>query len=142
MKIEMNKKYKTKDGRAVRIYAVDGIGRYSVHGAIDVGDGYSVRTWTYDGYRYSDEEEDCGDLVEVKEDWEVLVEHFENKGKPVFIVFNNEVCLCADMKQCEYSREHCKLLLAIRDEGYHSNIRKEKIKIATLEDCKKYILEG
>ena len=114
----MNKKYKTKDGRAVRIYAVDGIGRYSVHGAIDVGDGYSIRTWTYDGYRYGDDEEDCGDLVEVKEDWKILVEHFKNKGEPIFLVVDGEVYLCTDMEQCEYIREHCKSLLMVHDDGY------------------------
>lgn len=33
MSISMDKKYRTRDGREVRIYAVDGGGRYPIHGA-------------------------------------------------------------------------------------------------------------
>ena len=33
--IDMKKKYRTKDGREVRIYATDGVGHYPVHGAVN-----------------------------------------------------------------------------------------------------------
>jgi hypothetical protein len=31
--ISMDKQYRTRDGREVRIYAVDGGGKYPIHGA-------------------------------------------------------------------------------------------------------------
>jgi predicted DNA-binding protein with PD1-like motif len=34
--IDINKKYRTRDGHEVRIYATDGMGLYPVHGAISV----------------------------------------------------------------------------------------------------------
>ena len=68
MKIEMNKKYKTRSGQDVRIYAVDGGEMYPIHGAVEMENGYLIRSWTSEGREYVYEYEDCGDLVEVKED--------------------------------------------------------------------------
>ena len=39
--IELGKQYKTRDGREIRIYAVDGGGRFPVHGAVKLDD----ETW-------------------------------------------------------------------------------------------------
>jgi hypothetical protein len=48
--IELGKKYKTKDGCEVRIYAVDGGGRFPVHGAVKLYDGtWRQVEWTLTG---------------------------------------------------------------------------------------------
>ncbi len=63
--IELGKKYRTRDGREVRIYAVDAKGSEPILCMInepDVGDWFS-RTYPESG-RYSGE--DCDDLIEVQ----------------------------------------------------------------------------
>jgi len=62
--IDINKKYRTRDGREVRIYAVDGGGMHPVHGSIKTSDGWRSFTWPSDGRIACDE--NCGDLIEVK----------------------------------------------------------------------------
>ena len=61
MTISMDKKYRTRVGHEVRIYAVDGYRDYPIHGAI-MEDGWCVHNWTENGKgalsRY--------DLIEVK----------------------------------------------------------------------------
>lgn len=49
MNIDITKKYTTRGGLPVRIYAVDGEGQYQVHGAIQQKDGWQGETWTIDG---------------------------------------------------------------------------------------------
>lgn len=51
MKITIDGKYETRDGRAVRIYATDAGGKYPVHGAIwsDEEDGWESEAWTEEG---------------------------------------------------------------------------------------------
>ena len=65
--IDPKKKYKTRDGRDVRIYAVDAGGDYPVHGAIlSDFDGLQMETWTRAGLAEACCE--CSeDLIEVKE---------------------------------------------------------------------------
>ena len=48
MTISMDKKYRTRDGREVRIYAVDGYRDYPIHGAI-MDDGWCVHYWSEKG---------------------------------------------------------------------------------------------
>lgn len=48
MKIEVGKKYKTRSGDPVRIYATDGLGDYPVHGAFFEG-GWKQLSWTAKG---------------------------------------------------------------------------------------------
>lgn len=65
MQISMDKKYQTKEGRQVRIYAIDGAPPSRVHGAIKANDGeWSLCSWYPDGtyYRISPS---TLDLVEV-----------------------------------------------------------------------------
>jgi len=62
--ISMDKKYRTRDGRLVRIYALDGGGLHPVHGSIKTSDGWRFCTWPSDGNIGYDE--NCGDLIEVK----------------------------------------------------------------------------
>ena len=47
--IDINKQYRTRDGREVRIYATDGYGPYSVHGAVLTEEGWFPRNWTNQG---------------------------------------------------------------------------------------------
>ena len=63
--IELGRNYRTRDGREVRIYAVDGKGPASVvHGAVNAGDGWVPHSWYADGmYRHGSE---GTDLIEVK----------------------------------------------------------------------------
>ena len=63
MTILMDKQYRTRDGREVRIYAVDGCGDYPIHGAIKKEVGWDVRVWPVTGIHYSYENID---LIEVK----------------------------------------------------------------------------
>ena len=64
--IDKNKKYRTRDGREVRIYATDGIGSYPVHGATRGRQGWTPEKWTADGLFFYDGSQREGDLVEVK----------------------------------------------------------------------------
>jgi hypothetical protein len=50
MAIELDKQYKTRGGRDVRIYAVDGGGGYPVHGSYNIGAGWQTAAWTTEGF--------------------------------------------------------------------------------------------
>lgn len=64
--IDKNKVYKTRDGREVRIYAVDGDGSGTIHGAIRTEAGWRIAVWTalgsYNGNNLTHDK----DLIEVK----------------------------------------------------------------------------
>ena len=62
--ISMDKKYRTRDGREVRIYAVDGGGVHPVHGSVLMNDGWRSVAWEADG-RITFHNQPV-DLVEVK----------------------------------------------------------------------------
>lgn len=68
MAIEVGKQYKTRSGRDVRIYAVDGAGGYPVHGSYDLeGVGWQPAAWTAEGlFRVGDANGNDLDLVVVK----------------------------------------------------------------------------
>jgi hypothetical protein len=78
--IELGKQYKTRDGREVRIYAVDGAEMLTVHGAIKLDDaGWELVAWRNDG-RIGSWQETDSDLIEVKpriqrEVWVNVFEH-------------------------------------------------------------------
>tara|TARA_R110000868_G_scaffold308344_1_gene569848 strand:+ start:690 stop:1034 length:345 start_codon:yes stop_codon:yes gene_type:complete len=64
--IDINKKYRTRDGREVRIYAVNGGGGCPVHGTIFSKElGWMLATWSVDGCALNDINHPS-DLVEVK----------------------------------------------------------------------------
>lgn len=65
--ISMDKKYRTRDGREVRIYAVDGGGNSPIHGAVLTGEHkmWFFWSWHKDG-RHTVSYETKSDLVEVK----------------------------------------------------------------------------
>lgn len=62
--IDKNKKYRTRDGREVRIYATDGENEWPVHGAVWNEDGWHPVAWMRDG-RWS-HQNTLTDLIEVK----------------------------------------------------------------------------
>lgn len=65
--IDPKKLYRTRDGREVRIYAVDGYGHYPVHGAYNLGDGdWQSCCWTEQGCANHREFIPAIDLIEVK----------------------------------------------------------------------------
>ena len=48
--IDINKQYRTRDGREVRIYAIDGGGpKKPVHGAVKEKDGWYMLAWSKNG---------------------------------------------------------------------------------------------
>ena len=66
MKIEMGKQYRTRDGREVRIYAVDGYETVPVHGAIKQEAGWVQVGWRADGNWSGYGSGNAADLIEVK----------------------------------------------------------------------------
>ena len=59
MKITLDKKYTTVNNKEVRIYAIDGISPYCVHGAILTDQGWDEETWSLSGKaRYDDYKHD------------------------------------------------------------------------------------
>jgi hypothetical protein len=78
--IDKDKQYTTRDGREVRIYATDGAGEYSVHGALKTSGGWVCVAWVSDGHVRRLGKEDPDDLIEVKprkkiERWVVVERH-------------------------------------------------------------------
>ena len=64
--IDINKEYKTRDGRPVRLYATDGGGKSPVHGAVKKPYvGWVQTCWTVLGRVWS-KGETPGDLIEVR----------------------------------------------------------------------------
>lgn len=60
--IDPKKQYRTRDGREIRIYAVDGGGHKPIHGAIREGENWIACCWLHDGVAALD----CNSLIEVK----------------------------------------------------------------------------
>ena len=65
--ITTDKKYRTCDGRAVRIYSVGNGGSYPVHGATEASLGWELNTWTATGRIAGPNVEHPRDLIEVAE---------------------------------------------------------------------------
>lgn len=61
--IDINKKYRTRDGREVRIYATDGWSASPVHGAIKVEGEWRFSCWSARGIHHTDR---AYDLIEVR----------------------------------------------------------------------------
>ena len=62
--IDINKKYRTRDGREVRIYATDGGGSHPVHGAVKILTGWFSCSWMQEGFHLVNE--GPNDIIEVK----------------------------------------------------------------------------
>jgi hypothetical protein len=66
MRIEMEKKYRTRNNKEVVLYRVDQGGPFPVHGAIRSTSGYWMGAgWTFDGRNRTDCESHVHDLVEL-----------------------------------------------------------------------------
>ena len=63
--IDINKKYRTRDGREVRIYATDGQEDWPIHGATLKSFGWSSECWTKDGLSLTNMPH-ADDLIEVR----------------------------------------------------------------------------
>jgi len=63
--IDINKKYRTRCGHEVRIYATDGGAGASIHGAIKTGTGWLTTAWGARGNYWCNEDHDH-DLIEVR----------------------------------------------------------------------------
>ena len=67
-KIDLSKKYRTREGHEVILHTVDGLGTLCVFGSIKNPDGnYYTETWSLDGKAYIDRAGSELDLIEVKE---------------------------------------------------------------------------
>lgn len=67
MKIELGKRYRTRDGRDVRIYAVDGGGNKPIHGAVQQGEVWVQEKWSASGeWAPEDMARSLWDLIEVR----------------------------------------------------------------------------
>jgi len=63
--IDINKQYRTRDGREVRIYAMNGGGYWPVHGAIQLScSGWVPTSWDNDGNAFNSGIRDS--LIEVR----------------------------------------------------------------------------
>lgn len=65
MTISMDKQYRTRDGREVRIYAVDGSSNLPIHGAIKFDNGWKSSCWNPDGLHFTGCS-NLNDLIEAK----------------------------------------------------------------------------
>jgi hypothetical protein len=67
MMIDINKQYRTRDGREVRIYATDGGGPQPVHGAVSGLNFWSTASWSKNGsYKLAYGQEHDTDLIKVR----------------------------------------------------------------------------
>jgi len=82
--IDINKKYHTRDGRAVRIYAVDGGPlQILIHGAVLDKGGWSITSWGSDGEWSKDHK-----------DWDLIEDRPRHKRTVWLHVFKNST-VCA-----------------------------------------------
>jgi hypothetical protein len=136
MKIEMGKKYRTRDGKKVRIYAVDGVGDYCVQGAYfgspQYGpSGWYVINWKSDGKFV--EHEECYDLIEDKEDWEIAKDILETK-ESLHAKIGNKIYLVEEVMS------HCVDSVRFVQAGTNRVviILKSEFKLATKEEVIEY----
>jgi len=73
--ISMDKQYRTKDGKEVRLYAIDGKGQWPIHGAFLLDNGWKMATWGLS-------DDDLIEVVMIPEYWVV----FNGNGKIAFVV--------------------------------------------------------
>jgi hypothetical protein len=67
MMIRMDKTYRTRDGRLVRIYALDGGGKQPIHGSVKDEDGsWKPISWCSGGTQWGERIKNDYDLIEVK----------------------------------------------------------------------------
>lgn len=89
--IYMDKKYRTKDGKEVRLYGNDGRAPGPIHGAILLEDGWQCATWSENGTG-SPTRRHLIEVVMIPEYWVVLQE----SGKPGYVTNDNPALVLTD----------------------------------------------
>ena len=84
--IDINKKYRTRDGREVRIYATDCGAAEPVHGAIKSGDWWELSVWNANGKYILNKD----NIVKIK--WEMND----------MLIFNNRKLIHSSSPSIEY----------------------------------------
>jgi len=93
--INMSKKYRTREGREVRIYATDGEYPYKIHGAFKTEQGeWRHARWTSKGSFVLAGESD-GDLIEVK----------PRHKRTVWLNLYSELAVCFGYENERYAHE-------------------------------------
>lgn len=85
MKIEVGKFYKTKTNSKIRVYALDGIGDYPVHGAINQGDGWESIEFTLEGRFHFESQDRFPGWFDIESEW---AEEEDTEESSLFGVFN------------------------------------------------------
>lgn len=113
MNIDITKIYQTRSGLPVRIYAVDGIGLFPVHGAVKDADGWIHDVWCADGAGDSGVIGAPRDLIPAKQ-WRAWKEgegpkffmaRSKNNGSTI-VGYGRESALCLCAFFGEYDRLH------------------------------------
>ena len=87
--ISLDKKYRTRDGREVKLYATDGGDNYPVHGATKNAEGNWIAwTWAITGRSFMCEE-NANDLIEIKEQRKLVGYVNVYPGDKLGYVFND-----------------------------------------------------
>ena len=90
--ISLDKNYRTKDGKEVRIYAIDGGGDFPVHGAVYVNCSWISETWKF-------WDDDLIEVVMIPEYWVV----FSETGKPHYVT---KVAPTYDLPEGQFEIHH------------------------------------
>lgn len=143
MKIEIGKKYRTTEGYEVKLYEEVNIrgNKSSFFGSVTSNDGHKrLTSWDSNGHILNAHEHlgnlQLGNLVEVKEDWEILIEHFKNDGGAILVWVEGLLLLIHNVKLQDYQD----YFSVFYGDGLHINTWKGGVEIATLGDCKQHIL--
>jgi hypothetical protein len=106
MTISKDKKYQTRDGREVRIYAVDGRNGSDVHGAVYSADGWTSAAWRNDGKYWAYKMEEY-DLIEIRTAEDVVREVWDKSA--AFGIGRNqeplEVLVCKALRDAGKMRD-------------------------------------
>lgn len=141
MEIEMGKKYKTRDGRDVRIYAVDGVGDYCVHGATLSESGWYAKSWRSNG-AFVGREHNC-ELIEAKEDWEIARDILVNEAS--ILIFNKSInyfSIVQSVSELQMGEVVSQEILVIKDPFKSWTMKKEDFRLATKEEVLEYFFGG
>lgn len=143
MKIETNRKYKTKNGENVTIKRIAFDKAYGIiHQSYKDG---LFTIWNLNGTLVQSEMtmlcSDSGDLIEVREDWEILVDYFSANEGIIAVKHIYSVLICVGASKTD-SKDILSVKLLLSD-GFTKSIyiRSKEIKLAKLSDCQDFILE-
>jgi hypothetical protein len=112
--IDPKKKYRTRAGGEVRIYAVDGDEEMPVHGAVLTQHGWKVNSWARDG-KWCPNLTDDVDLIEVKP--RIKREVWVNVFRTYQTAHADKFCAEASARQTLCDRIACVKLFIDCEEG-------------------------